>query len=93
MANEIKQLHADIIALQEVDNGLPRSRFVNQAKAIAQQIGMNYVYSPAIHFPTGTYGNALLSRFPISLATTVQLPSMHEPRALLDATLDINGIP
>lgn len=91
IAEEIKQLGADIIALQEVDNGLPRSHFADQAKEIAEHLQMNYVYSPALNFLVGTYGNALISRYPITSVNAVDLPFLLEPRGLIEATIDING--
>ncbi|RNB87466.1 hypothetical protein EDM56_17615 [Brevibacillus fluminis] len=91
VANELKKLDGDIIALQEVDNGLPRSQFVNQAKMIADQMGMYYAYVPAVNFLIGTYGHAVLSRYPILSAKAVALPSGKEPRTMLDAVVQVGG--
>lgn len=91
IADELKKLHGDIIALQEVDNGLPRSQFVNQAKMIADQLGLYYTYVPAVDFLVGTYGHALLSKYPITSAKAVTLPSGKEPRAMLDAVVLVDG--
>lgn len=93
IAEEITKLGADIIALQEVDNRLPRSNFINQAKEIARRLHMNYVYAPAINFLIGTYGNAIMSRYPIVSFQAVQLPFSVEPRELLDVTLAVDGYP
>jgi len=91
IAAELKRLSADIIALQEVDNGLPRSRFADQAKEIAETLGMNYVFAPTINFLVGTYGNALLSRYPIRASSSIELPYHLEPRGLLEAQLEVQG--
>jgi endonuclease/exonuclease/phosphatase family metal-dependent hydrolase len=93
IAEELKKLGADIIALQEVDNRLPRSHFVNQAKTIARHLEMNYAYAPSIDFSVGTFGNAVISAFPIVSAQAVGLPFEWEPRTLLEVTLDLNGTP
>ncbi|MFY0544612.1 endonuclease/exonuclease/phosphatase family protein [Brevibacillus sp. H7] len=93
IAEELGKLGADIIALQEVDNRLPRSGFVNQAKTIAQHLQMNYVYAPSINFLIGTYGNALLSNRPILSSRVIPLPFFLEPRSLLDVVIDVNGSP
>jgi len=93
IAEELEQLGADVIALQEVDNGLPRSRFVNQAKTIARHLNMHYVYAPSLNFLIGTYGNAVISKHPILSARVISLPSGLEPRTLLDVVIDRNGAP
>ncbi len=93
IADELKKLGADIIALQEVDNGLPRSGFVNQARTIAKELQMNYVYAPSINFLVGTYGNAILSNRPILSSQVISLPFSLEPRSMLDVTIDLNGSP
>jgi len=89
----LRPLSADIIALQEVDNTLPRSSFTNQVAAIAASLHMNYAYAPSIDFLFGTYGNAVLSKYPILHAATTPLPATWEPRSLLDVTLDWYGTP
>ncbi len=93
IADELKMTGADIIALQEVDNGLPRSDFADQAKMIAEKLEMNYVFAPAINFFVGTYGNALLSRHPILSSTSVDLPYHLEPRSLLEVEVEVAGRP
>lgn len=89
----LKSLEADIIALQEVDNRLPRSQFVNQVAMIADSLRMNYAYAPSLDLLVGTYGNAVLSKYPILQAESLFLPATWEPRTLLDVTLDWNGSP
>ncbi|KQL45505.1 hypothetical protein AN963_10550 [Brevibacillus choshinensis] len=89
----LHSLHADVIALQEVDNNLPRSQFVNQVEAIAKGLEMNYAYGPSIDFVIGTYGNAVLSKYPIQHAELKKLPADWEPRSMLDVTIDWNGEP
>ncbi|MFD2370877.1 endonuclease/exonuclease/phosphatase family protein [Brevibacillus sp. GCM10020057] len=89
----LRPLAADIIALQEVDVRLPRSQFVNQIAAIASALKMNYAFGPSIDFAIGSYGNAVLSKFPILHAKTIPLPAEWEPRSLLDVTVDWNGAP
>jgi endonuclease/exonuclease/phosphatase family metal-dependent hydrolase len=93
IAGELKKLRADLISLQEVDNGLPRSGFVDQAKTIASVLHMNDVFAPAINFFVGTYGIALLSHYPIVSATSLALPSHREPRILLEAEVNVGGRP
>jgi endonuclease/exonuclease/phosphatase family metal-dependent hydrolase len=91
IADELRKLGADIIALQEVDNGLPRSGFVDQAQTIAAALHMNYVFAPAINFLVGTYGNAVVSRYPIVSSSSAALPYHLEPRALMEVELIVDG--
>jgi endonuclease/exonuclease/phosphatase family metal-dependent hydrolase len=93
IAEELEKLGADVIALQEVDNGLPRSHFINQARTIARYLNMNYVYAPSINFLIGTYGNAVISNRPVLSSRVVPLPSSLEPRTLLDVIIELNGSP
>ncbi|UFJ41568.1 endonuclease/exonuclease/phosphatase family protein [Brevibacillus humidisoli] len=93
IVDDLRPLEADVIALQEVDIRLPRSGFVNQVKEIAAALEMNYAYAPSINFGIGTYGNAILSRYPIRSATQHFLPFEVEPRQLLAAVIDIHGKP
>ena len=76
----LKQLEPDIVALQEVDFGSKRSFKVDQAKAIAQGLELdfgaiavgwdkNYVpfpyWPPAAHFGKMLSGQSIISRHPI----------------------------
>ncbi|MGD8192280.1 endonuclease/exonuclease/phosphatase family protein [Brevibacillus ginsengisoli] len=93
IARELKDLNPDIIALQEVDEGLPRSGFVHQAQVLAKLLHMNYAYSPSLNFVIGTYGNAILSKYPIDSKKSYMLPSSHEQRSLLQAQINFDGKP
>lgn len=93
IAKELQELNPDIIALQEVDQGLPRSGFVHQAEELAKRLKMNYAYSPSINFVVGTYGNAILSKYPIQSKQSYMLPSSREPRSLLEVQVDYAGKP
>eukprot|EP00959_Pyramimonas_sp_CCMP1952_P031265 655427-Pyramimonas_sp.AAC.1 len=42
--HDLLEIDADIIALQEVDIGCERSRFVDCGDAIAKALGLNYVF-------------------------------------------------
>lgn len=64
-AKKILGFQADIIALQEVDVGHARSGHINQAAYIADRLGMSHNFFPLKESPSGRYGLAILSRFPI----------------------------
>ena len=67
-------LDADILLLQEVDEGVPRSRELDLARELAE--GMKYEHRAVGHNVTlrrGRYGNATLSRFPIQRESNIDL--------------------
>ncbi len=60
-------MEADVALLQEVSDGLPRSSFHDQSEVIAEALGMRHLaFAPQHRFSIGGYGNAILSRFPLS---------------------------
>lgn len=70
----IKNYDADIVLLQEVDDGAPRSRELDLARELATDLG--YPYRAVGHNVTlrkGRYGNATLSRFPILCERNIDL--------------------
>lgn len=73
-AGVIAAQHPDIVALQEVDMNSNRSGNVNQAKKIADKLGMYYFFAPAINIPGGQYGVAILSKYAFTEATIHKLP-------------------
>lgn len=85
---------ADVILLNEVDQGMVRSGNVHVAFIVASALGMNLAYGPAhIELTKGTdgewglpgenqeslQGNAVLSRYPILETRVVPLPVCFEP--------------
>lgn len=66
MAELIKLSGADIVGLQEVDSVCKRSGNVDQAKYLGEKSGLYYTFVKHFSYDGGSYGQALLSRFPIS---------------------------
>lgn len=86
----IRNANAHIIGLQEVDRFMPRSKFKDQAKEIADALGYNYVYGETINILGIQYGNAILSQFPIIEHENKKLPGDSiESRALLRVKIDL----
>lgn len=57
---------ADIILLQEVDDGVPRSRRHRQVDSLGDALELPYrTYQRNVALTEGHYGNAILSRFPL----------------------------
>jgi endonuclease/exonuclease/phosphatase family metal-dependent hydrolase len=72
---QILQHHgADLVLLQEVDEGVPRSRELNLAKELAQEAGYpHFALGHNVSLKKGRYGNATLSRFPILRERNIDL--------------------
>ncbi len=85
VATVIRESGAEVVALQEVDRFQGRSGLVDQARWLAGELGMDYVFGPAMRRGLGQYGNALLSRHPIVASRNVALPAELEPRSAIIA--------
>jgi endonuclease/exonuclease/phosphatase family metal-dependent hydrolase len=52
----LRRLDADVVALQEVDRDLPRSGGVDQARVLAEALGMSFRFAPALLGTPGSHG-------------------------------------
>ena len=93
IAAVIRSLDADIVSLQEVlsDPGAAPS---SQVRILAEKTGMHMaVAGPTMRKADGRYGNALLSRYPI---TKVRLHDISlgafEPRGIIDADIQVGAL-
>ncbi|TVY09801.1 endonuclease/exonuclease/phosphatase family protein [Paenibacillus cremeus] len=91
IANELREGHADVIALQEVDRWKWRSGLQDQVQYFAKSLGMYYAYAPAIQSGLSEYGIALLSRYPLTSVRYDVLSGGREPRCVLLAELALGG--
>lgn len=93
--NVFKKYPADVIALQEVDVNTKRSGNMNEAKMIADGLGMHFFFAKAIDYDGGYYGVALLSRFPMKDTQAILLPMdstvKGEQRVLATASITISS--
>jgi endonuclease/exonuclease/phosphatase family metal-dependent hydrolase len=65
---------ADVVLLQEVDEGAPRSRELDLAKELAEASGYpHFAVGHNVSLKKGRYGNATLSRFPILRERNIDL--------------------
>jgi endonuclease/exonuclease/phosphatase family metal-dependent hydrolase len=70
----VNHYQPDAALLQEVDDGVPRSRQHVQIDRLAEATGLPHaVYGRTVSLKTGCYGNAVLSRFPLVDAEEVDL--------------------
>lgn len=89
LAEVIKQTKPDLVALQEVDVKTTRSGGVDQAAKLGELTGMHHYFAEAMPFQGGSYGEAMLSKWPIreEVAGTIPLNVApgQEPRAVVVA--------
>jgi len=87
VAAVVAELDADVIALQEVQQG---AGAFDMLAHLGAATGFAALAGPTLEHPThGHYGNALLSRLPITGHRRLDLSvAGHEPRGALDATVD-----
>lgn len=88
----IMSLEVDLIGLQEVDSrsaGPPPS---DQLAYLSKATGLHAVAGPTVWRPDGRYGNALLAKRRILSIRHHDLSYPgHQPRAAIDAQVDIDG--
>ncbi len=64
----------DVVLLQEVDEGVPRSREMNLARELAGWLGYRHLaIGHNVTLRKGRYGNATLSRHPIQRERNIDL--------------------
>lgn len=84
----LSHYNPDIILLQEVDSGAPRSRNLDLAKELAQDLGLPYyAVGHNVTLRKGRYGNATLSRFPILRERNIDLTIDNKKRRGCQHTL------
>ena len=74
-AEVLNKLEADVLLLQEVDAGVPRSKGHKQVDVLGDLCGMRYrSWYPNVDVRGGgQYGNAILSRYPLIESTNIDL--------------------
>jgi len=96
LAKVINDLNPDVVALQEVDRGTLRASGIDQPALLEELTGMKAVFSHALIYEGGEYGEALLSRWPFDQVRPYHLPfePHQEPRTALAARIQPdNGLP
>jgi endonuclease/exonuclease/phosphatase family metal-dependent hydrolase len=101
VAETLRDLKPDVIALQEVDvRWSERSAFVDQADSLGKFLKMNVRFGPIYDFAPRQFGVAILSRYPIvssinheisRLSTQQQNPVPAKAPGFLEAVIDVAG--
>ena len=91
----LKELRADIIAVQEFDNRAKHKRPYIEPETLSLPLGMNCVAQPTMEDPEGGFhGNLLMSRHPISTIRHVDLGrSGREIRRAILAMVELRERP
>lgn len=74
LAAVIKAVEPDLVALQEVDVMVRRSGQVHQAEELGRLTGLDVYYGPTQHYEGGLFGNAILTKLPVSRVWIQPLP-------------------
>ena len=96
LRQRLAELEVDVLGLQEVEELVESDGTAsNQAEELARSLGFQVAYGVSFTRPhpggvTRHFGNAVLSRFPISRSVCCQLPEAErdEPRSALFAVVD-----
>lgn len=93
LARVIRAADPDLVALQEVDDKTKRTGGVDQTAELARLTGLHGRFGKAIDYEGGGYGQAILSRFPLSELTVHTLPGEpdREQRVAVEARVTIDG--
>lgn len=78
IARVIQSVKPDVVALQEVDQNVQRTQSVDQPAELARLTKMHVAFGANIELQGGHYGNAVLSRFPITRHKNHLLPNVDE---------------
>ncbi|HMN61896.1 MAG TPA: endonuclease/exonuclease/phosphatase family protein, partial [Anaerolinea sp.] len=85
----IRRLNPDLVGLQETDTARFAGGNTDLVSSFAEALGMYSYYGP--RSVTGTFGIALLSRYPIRNPQTFFMYSLGEQTAAILAEIEVNG--
>src|SRR4051794_33714258 len=99
IAEVIAEMQVDVVGLQELDFSRKRSAGIDQAGAIAEQLGWHRYFHAAMEQSDGHCGHAILSRHPLALRRAECLPGpapffCREQRAAvaIDVQTDLGAV-
>jgi endonuclease/exonuclease/phosphatase family metal-dependent hydrolase len=78
IADVIKSVKPDVVALQEVDQGTQRTARVDQPAELARLTGLKAIFARNIDWQGGGYGTAILTRLPVKGVEQHRLPSHYD---------------
>jgi len=98
IARVIAQCEPDVVALQELDVGRPRTGDLDQAQAVARALDMDFHFHPTWRLAEERQGDAVLSRVPMKLVRAAALGEGNrrlrlKSRGALWVEIDVDGLP
>ena len=90
IAKVLGEIGADVVALQELRS---HAGGMDMLDCLSRECGQHAIASATVVNDTGSFGNGLLSRFPVVSSRHVPLGvAGREPRNAIDAVLDCDGV-
>lgn len=83
VAEVIRRVNPDVVALQEVDSVTERVNWANQIMQLSELTGMYPIFGHAVDRSKGKYGIGMLTRTKPESIRKVPLPGDEEPRLLI----------
>ncbi len=77
IAKVIKSVDPDVVGLNEVDKGCQRTEGHDEPAELGKLTGMTPIFERNIPYQGGEYGNAVLTKLPITATKNVHLPSHY----------------
>jgi endonuclease/exonuclease/phosphatase family metal-dependent hydrolase len=94
VARVLRELAADVIALQEIDWHANDAHRLEAAEILSEVAGMRAIWAPTRHQRGELFGNALLTSLAVRSARTFDLTyAQCEPRRALDVELETGATP
>jgi endonuclease/exonuclease/phosphatase family metal-dependent hydrolase len=89
IARVINSVAPDLVALQEVDSNVRRTKLLDEPAELARLTNMQAIFGHNIPHQGGLYGNAVLSRWPIVKSLNHPLPAPYygEQRGVLEVSI------
>ena len=91
IAAKINEVKPDIVGLQEVHRKTWQSRFRDQVQELAAATHLHAFFGTSYAQWGGAFGNAILTRGDIVSTTIHPLPTIGEPRTVIESVIRIDG--
>ena len=94
IAAVIRAAEPDLVAVNEVDQGVERTNRMDQPAELARLTKLTVIFEQNIPYQGGKYGNAVLSRLPVKKHENHKLPSHYkgEQRGMLEVHVEVAGL-